>query len=74
MKFDFFTFGGRFFWEDVFNFKNWVIQHNIYNNTYRLLDNQYITRLTVLGGEPLIKRNKTPLYNLFAIFIISDNW
>ncbi len=44
MKFDFFTFGGRFFWEDVFNFQNWVIQHNIYNNTYRLLDNQYIRR------------------------------
>lgn len=44
MKFDFFTFGGRFFWEDVFNYQNWVIQRNIRTQKYRLLDNHNIRR------------------------------
>ncbi len=44
MKFDFFTFGGRFFWEDVFNYQNWVIQRHIRTKKYRLLDNYSIRR------------------------------
>lgn len=44
MKFDFFTFGGRFFWEDVFNYQNWVIQRHIRTQKYRLLDNFGIRR------------------------------
>lgn len=44
MKFDFFTFGGRFFWEDVINYQNWVIQRNIRTQKYRLLDNHNIRR------------------------------
>ncbi len=44
MKFDFFTFGGRFFWEDVFNYQNWVIQRHVRTKKYRLLDNYSIRR------------------------------
>ena len=35
MKFDFFTFGGRFVWEDVLNYQNWIIQRNIHTQKYR---------------------------------------
>lgn len=44
MKFDFFTFGGRFFWEDLYNYQDWVIQRNIINNKCRLLDPHNIRR------------------------------
>ncbi len=44
MKFDFFTLGGRFYWEDVFNFQDWVIQKNIKSGKYRLLDPHNIRR------------------------------
>ena len=44
MKFDFFTFGGRFVWEDVLNYQNWIIQRNIHTQKYRLLDNYNIRR------------------------------
>lgn len=44
MKFDFFTFGGRFFWEDIFNYQNWVIQRHTRTKKYRLLDNHLIRR------------------------------
>lgn len=44
MKFDFFTCGGRFFWEDLYNFQDWIIQRNIINNKCRLLDPHNIRR------------------------------
>ncbi|MDO4162617.1 MAG: hypothetical protein Q4D80_06430 [Pseudomonadota bacterium] len=44
MKFDFFTFGGRFFWEDLFNYQGWVIQRHTRTKKYRLLDNHGIRR------------------------------
>ena len=44
MKFDFFTLGGRFFWEDIYNYRNWIIQRNINNQHYRLLDPYHIRR------------------------------
>lgn len=44
MNFDFFTFGGLYYWEDVFNYHNWVIQKNEKTNKYRLLDNYNIRR------------------------------
>lgn len=44
MKFDFFTMGGRFLWEDVLNYQNWVIQRHIFSKKYRLLDNHAIRR------------------------------
>lgn len=44
MQFDFFTFGGRFFWEDVYNYQNWVIQRNTRTKKYRLLDSHDIRR------------------------------
>lgn len=44
MKFDFFTFGGRFFWEDIYNYQDWVIQRNIMNQKCRLLDSHNIRR------------------------------
>lgn len=44
MKFDFFTLGGRFFWEDFFYCQGWRIQHKINSNHYRLLDNHNIRR------------------------------
>lgn len=44
MKFDFFTCGGRFFWEDLYNYQDWVIQRNIMNNKCRLLDPHNIRR------------------------------
>lgn len=44
MKFDFFTCGGRFFWEDLYNYQDWVIQRNIINNKCRLLDSHNIRR------------------------------
>lgn len=44
MKFDFFTFGGSQFWEDVFYYQKWRIQRNCNSKTYRLLDNWDIKR------------------------------
>ena len=44
MKFMFFTLGGRFYWEDVFNYQNWVIQKHCFRNVYRLLDPYDICR------------------------------
>jgi len=44
MKFDFFTFGGAVFWEDVFFYQKWRIQRNCYTKRYRLLDSWDIRR------------------------------
>lgn len=44
MKFDFFTFGGSVFWEDVFFYQKWRIQRNCYTKRYRLLDSWDIRR------------------------------
>ncbi len=44
MKFDFFTLGGRFFWEDVFNYQDWIIQRNVRTQKHRLIDNNGIRR------------------------------
>ena len=44
MKFMFFTLGGRLFWEDVYNFQNWIIQKNVRTLEYRLLDPYNIRR------------------------------
>lgn len=44
MKFNFFTFGGVFFWEDVFFYQKWRIQRHCGTKTYRLLDSWDIRR------------------------------
>lgn len=44
MKFDFFTFGGSVFWEDVFFYQKWRIQRNCFTKRYRLLDSWDIRR------------------------------
>ena len=44
MKFDFFTLGGRFLWEDIYNYRNWIIQRNINKQQYRLLDPFHVRR------------------------------
>lgn len=44
MKFAYFTLGGCFFWEDIYNYQGWIIQRNIRNSKYRLLDNHNIHR------------------------------
>ena len=44
MKFNFFTFGGAFFWEDVFFYQKWRIQRHCGTKTYRLLDSLDIRR------------------------------
>ena len=44
MKFDFFTLGGRFRWEDIYNYQNWRIQRHIKDRKYRLLDPHDIRR------------------------------
>lgn len=44
MKFDFFTFGGAVFWEDVFFYQKWRIQRNCITKKYRLLDSWDIRR------------------------------
>ncbi len=44
MKFNFFTFGGALFWEDVFFYQKWRIQRNCNTKTYRLLDSWDIRR------------------------------
>ena len=44
MKFDFFTLGGRFFWEDIFYYQGWKIQRKNRTNRYRLLDSHNIRR------------------------------
>ncbi len=44
MKFDFFTLGGRFRWEDIYNYQNWRIQRHIKTKNYRLLDPYNIRR------------------------------
>lgn len=38
MSFNFFAFNSRFFWEDVYNYNNWVIQLNVRTLKYRLID------------------------------------
>lgn len=44
MKIDFFTLGGRFFWEDIYNYQDWVIQRSIISQKCRLLDSHNIRR------------------------------
>ncbi|MDR1693565.1 MAG: hypothetical protein LBR70_00005 [Lactobacillaceae bacterium] len=44
MKFDFFTFGGRYCWEDLFIYQNWRIQRHYLYKDYRLLDSFDIRR------------------------------
>lgn len=44
MKFMFFTFGKNLFWEDVYNYQDWIIQHNVRSTHYRLLDPHNIRR------------------------------
>lgn len=44
MKFDFYTFGGGVFWEDVFFYQKWRIQRNCFSKKYRLLDSWDIRR------------------------------
>ena len=44
MEFDFFTFGGAVFWEDVFFYQRWRIQRNCFTKKYRLLDSWDIRR------------------------------
>lgn len=44
MQFDFFTFGGSVFWEDVFFYQKWRIQRNCNTRMYRLLDSWDIRR------------------------------
>lgn len=44
MTFNFFTFGGIFFWEDIFFYQKWRIQRNCVTGHYRLLDSWDIRR------------------------------
>ena len=44
MSNDFYTFGGAFFWEDVFFYQKWRIQRNYVTKKCRLLDNWDICR------------------------------
>lgn len=44
MSLDFFTFGGAFFWEDVFFYQRWRIQRHCLTKIYRLLDSWDIRR------------------------------
>ena len=44
MNFDFFTFGGSLFWEDVFFYQKWRIQRHCITKKYRLLDSWDIRR------------------------------
>ncbi len=44
MNFDFFTFGGALFWEDVFFYQKWRIQRHCITKKYRLLDSWDIRR------------------------------
>lgn len=44
MKFDFFTLGGRFRWEDIYNYQGWRIQRHVKNRRYRLLDSNDVRR------------------------------
>ncbi len=44
MSFDFFTFGGSIFWEDVFFYQKWRIQRHCFTKRYRLLDSWDIRR------------------------------
>lgn len=38
MSFSFFAFDSRFFWEDVYNYNDWIIQLNVRTLKYRLVD------------------------------------
>lgn len=44
MKWTFFTFGGNFMWEDIYNYQDWVIQRNLVSQKCRLLDPLNIRR------------------------------
>ncbi|MCM1323637.1 MAG: hypothetical protein NC218_05705 [Acetobacter sp.] len=44
MTFNFFTFGGAVFWEDVFFYQKWRIQRHCFTKSYRLLDSWDIRR------------------------------
>ena len=46
MRFDFFTFGGGQYWEDVFFYQKWRIQRNYSKKYYRLLDPWDIRRFS----------------------------
>ncbi len=51
MKFNFFTLGGRFRWEDIYNYHDWRIQRNIQTGKYRLLDPYNIRRDSGYFGQ-----------------------
>lgn len=51
MKFDFFTLGGRFRWEDIYNYQGWRIQRHVKTHKYRLLDADDIRRDSGTFGQ-----------------------
>ena len=52
MSFSFFAFDSRFFWEDVYNYNDWIIQLNVRTLKYRLVDEPDVTVLDQ-GGVTL---------------------
>lgn len=66
-----FTQGCPFHCKNCFNPETWDFNKGIEytketeDKIIRLLEPIYITRLTILGGEPLIERNIAPLTSLF---------
>lgn len=46
MSFSFFALSSRFFWEDVYNYNDWVIQLNVRTLKYRLIDPLGVCRET----------------------------
>lgn len=51
MKFDFFTLGGRFYWEDIYHHQGWRIQRHAKTTQYRLLDPHDIRRDSGYFGQ-----------------------
>ena len=66
MAFDFFTFGGGFFWEDVFFYQKWRIQRNYKTKQYRLLDNWDICR-----GQGSFEKCKSIFIEFISVYEIS---
>ncbi len=71
MKFDFFTFGGLFFWEDIFFYQKWRIQRNCITGHYRLLDSWDIRRAS--GSFETCQKAFASYINIYELKKQSEN-
>lgn len=71
MSFNFFAFDNRFFWEDVYNYNDWVIQLNVRTLKYRLIDPLGVKREA--GDFNLCKETLLKYIEAFELVELKNN-